>query len=200
MSAFLGPIHTWLYNKIQFQDQLTTAILEGAENRGYCKELRKEVEKRYGSLPEGNLEDIIDESNIHGWLQTQVTLVENRLAYIVTALLKEDNERLNFIMGIAYDFGKAHGMETGATARKAYELLENRLLNGMPCDHVNIITEESKEKICWEQTVDIHEPYWTKAEGKIKYYYDIREALIKGMLVGSKITFSRINDQKYVLC
>ena len=200
MSAFLGPIHTWLYNKIVFQDQLTTAILEGAEKKGYNPGLKKEVEGIYGNLPEGNLEDIIDESNIHGWLQTQVSLVENRLAYVVTKLLKEDQERLNFIMGIAYNYGKAHALNAGATARDAFELLENSLLNGMPCDHVNRVTEETEEKICWEQMVEIHEPYWNQVDGKLEYYYDIREALVKGMVAGTKITFSRISDQKYVLC
>ncbi len=200
MSAFLGPIHNWLFHKILFQDQLTAAIIEGAEEKGYNPELKREVDNRYGSLPKGELKDIIDESNIHGWLQNQVTLVEYRLAYVVTTLLKEDQERLNCIMDIAYNYGKAHGIDAGATARMAYDLLEDSLLNGMPCDHVNKVTQESNEKICWEQTLDIHEPYWAEIGGKIKYYYDIREALIKGMIAGSKITFYRINDGKYVLC
>lgn len=200
MSKILGPIHVWLFNKIQFQDQLTYQILENAKRKGYHECLTEEIDQLYGCLPKGELEDIIEATNIHGWLQTQVSLVENRLAYVVTSLLKEDSERINCIMSVAYDFGKAHGIEHGISVKKAYECLENLLLNGMPCDRVNQIVEETNEKIVWKQTIDIHEPYWTKINGNIKYYYDIREALIKGMLAGTKITFTAMHDQKYVLC
>ena len=31
MSAFLGPIHTWLYNKIKFQEKTVNAVLDLAE-------------------------------------------------------------------------------------------------------------------------------------------------------------------------
>lgn len=199
MSAFLGPIHTWLFGKITFQDELTTGILEKAQEKGYYPGLIDEVNQRYGTLPKGKLEDIIDETNIHGWLQTQVALVEKRLAFVVTALLKEDQERLSMMMGVAYEEGKTYRIGDKATVRDAFELLEHLLLDGMPCDHVNKITEETEEKICWEQTVDLHEPYWAEVGGSVEFYYDIREALVKGLFSGSKITFARINDQKYAL-
>lgn len=34
MSAFLGPIHFWLYNKIQLQEGLIREIAEMAEEKG----------------------------------------------------------------------------------------------------------------------------------------------------------------------
>lgn len=199
MSAFLGPIHTWLFEKIRFQETLLREILEKAKEKGYCPGLMDVVNSKFGILPEGELKDIIDETNIHGWLQSQVALVERRLAFVVTALLKEDKERLSMIMGVAYDVGKSYGIGENPTVRDAFELLEHLLLDGMPCDHVNKITEETESKICWEQTIDLHEPYWTEAGGNVGFYYDIREALIKGLLAGSKITFTRITDQKYAL-
>ena len=35
MSAFLGPIHFWLYNKIKMQEGLTDAICEAGEEAGW---------------------------------------------------------------------------------------------------------------------------------------------------------------------
>ena len=68
MSLFLGPVHFWLYDKIKNQEALTSSIAEhfdkGAE---YTKQL----------LP---LEEGIDEGNIHGWLQSQITDAETRYA------------------------------------------------------------------------------------------------------------------------
>ncbi len=200
MSAVLGPIHTWLFNKIKFQDQLTTAILKGVQEKGICQSLEQRLDEQYGALPTGQLEEIIDEGNIHGWLQTQVSLVEIRLADAVTTILKEEPSAASLILGIAYDYGKAHCIASDTTAKEALELLERCLLNGMPCDHVNQIIEDTEEKVSWQQTVDIHEAYWAKVQGDVRHYYDIREALIKGMMHGSKITFYRLNDQKYVLC
>ncbi len=199
MSEFLGPIHHWLFNKIQFQDQLTNKILEEATKKQYCMGLSDQVTSIYGSLPQGKLEEIIDCTNIHGWLQEQVKLVESRLAYVVTSLLDENKERLWCIMGTAYEFGKAHGLKQKVTVREVYTFLQDYLLDGMPCDHVNRVIEESEEKLSWEQTVDVHEVYWTLVNGRVKNYYDIREALIKGLVTGTQITFTRVTDRKYVL-
>ena len=35
MSAFLGPIHNWLYNKIKFQDELIQCILQFVSTKDY---------------------------------------------------------------------------------------------------------------------------------------------------------------------
>ena len=35
MSAFLGPIHHWLYGKIQLQEALIRKIAEEAEKKGW---------------------------------------------------------------------------------------------------------------------------------------------------------------------
>ena len=41
MSAFLGPIHFWLYNKIGKQEELTKAIAAYAERTGWIQEQKK---------------------------------------------------------------------------------------------------------------------------------------------------------------
>lgn len=38
------------------------------------------------SLPEGDIGNIIDPTNIHGWLQDKIAIVERRLAYVAKNL------------------------------------------------------------------------------------------------------------------
>lgn len=72
MSAFLGPIHFWLYNKIGKQEELTKAIASMAAGNGWISDRTAYIR----DLPA--LEDVIDESNIHGWLQDQIHDAETR--------------------------------------------------------------------------------------------------------------------------
>ena len=103
MSAFLGPIHHWLFNKIQFQDQMVENVIAYAETFGRAENLREQLAARYGELEKQPLEEIIDGSNIHGWLQDRVTVVENRLAATVTQLLAEEPDRINDLRRIFFE-------------------------------------------------------------------------------------------------
>lgn len=198
MSAFLGPIHIWLYNKIKFQDAMTDVILDLAKDKGFG-ELREKTDSRYGKLPEGNLEDLVDTGNIHGWLQERVSLVENRLAYAVTELLAKAPDSLPLMEEAICQFGKANPVESGSSAKSAFDFLDSKLLNGMPCDHVNELIENTEDKLVWRQAQDIHGAYWSMIHGDVKHYYTLRESLMKGMLDGSGIEFSQIEDQVYEL-
>lgn len=199
MSAFLGPIHIWLYNKIKFQDAMANAVLDLAKDKGIAGELREKTENRYGSLPEGNLEDLVDTGNIHGWLQERVSLVENRLAYAVTEVLEADKDALPLMEEAISKLGETSPVESGISASDAFGALDAILLNGMPCDHVNAMEENSEDRVVWRQTQDIHEAYWNMIHGDVKHYYTLRGALIKGMLKNSGIQFSQIEDQVYEL-
>lgn len=199
MSTFLGPIHHWLYNKIKFQEDLNQCILGIVKEKGYQVPLLDQLDQRYGTLESGQLEDIIDESNIHGWLQERITVVENRLAYLITMITDEHPERIMDINESLYEFGKNHAAETGISVKEAYGFLDNLLLNGMPCDRVNEVTHEDENSIGWVQTIDIHAPYWQMIHGNIEYYYAIRESIIVGMLENSGISFNQTGEQSFEL-
>lgn len=199
MSAFLGPIHTWLFNKIKFQDELTKVILEFAKEKNYEIELLDRVDQRCGVLETGELADIIDGSNIHGWLQERISIIESRLAFVVTVITDEHPERIIEINDSVYEYGKQHAVEKGITAKEAYKYLEDQLLNGMPCDRVNNILDETENAVTWEQTIDIHESYWNMIHGNVEYYYAIRESLIVGMFENSGIIFEQTGKQIFVL-
>ena len=51
MSAFLGPVHYWLYRKIQYQEQLNQKIL-----KRICPQLNEIVAQECGTIQDGSLE------------------------------------------------------------------------------------------------------------------------------------------------
>lgn len=198
MSAVLGPIHGWLFRKIHFQDALTNAILQYVEEEKQIN-MRRETNQSCGVLEQGELKDIIDESNIHGWLQERISLVEKRLAFVVTQLTKEQPEQMMDISDAVYQFGKEHEAGSDLNVREAYQYLEDLLLNGMPCDHVNRILKETGDSIVWEETTDLHQTYWKSIGGNSEFYYAIRESLILGMFETSGINFEVQEGHKFEL-
>lgn len=78
MSMFLGPIHHWLYNKIITQEKMVQVVLAFNEAENLVENLEEQLKETCGELHQGALEDMIDVSNIHGWLQHQVNIVEER--------------------------------------------------------------------------------------------------------------------------
>src|SRR6056297_3002747 len=88
MSAFLGPIHHWLYNKVQWHENLLEDILKKGEEKDYnTKVLIEASSELYGSSERRPLTEVIDEGNIHGWLQERIESLEYRMAYVITNLL-----------------------------------------------------------------------------------------------------------------
>lgn len=199
MSAFLGPIHTWLYNKIKFQDELIKRIKNVVLQKGYEDELLTQLDNRCRTLEEGELADIIDENNIHGWLQERITIVENRLSFLITVVTNGHPERIIDINDAVYEFGKEHSMKKGVSVKEAYGYLEDLLLNGMPCDRVNEVINEDENSIIWNQTVDIHKPYWDMIHGNVDYYYAIRKSLIVGIVENSGIRYNQVGNQMFEL-
>ena len=173
MSLFLGPIHYWLYNKIGNQERLTSVIAEKAKEKDWIKDVSFYTKE----LPD--LETAIDESNIHGWLQEQIIDAESRFASLVIDI-KKQGIKLVELERIAFDFGKENLPVYDADITEIYEHFEDFFVNGMPCDHINIITEKSKNQFSWEMVQDIHGQHWT--EGDVTDYYNLRKAVMDGML------------------
>lgn len=197
MSAFLGPIHYWLYHKIQLQEELIDNILEVATQEGWDTLSADQLNTVCGSVDMRPLEEVIDQGNIHGWLQQRIGVSEGRLAYLVTALLKEDASRLDILKRSACHFGKSHALESGLNAKEAFKALEDTLLNGMPCDHVNMILEQDVNRVYWQQTRCVHEAYWNKIGGDISVYYELRAQIIQGMFAHSSLKFQALEGNQF---
>ena len=175
MSLFLGPIHYWLYNKIGNQERLTSVIAAKAKEKDWITDADSYTKE----LPD--LETAIDESNIHGWLQEQITDAESRFASLVIEI-KKQGINLEELESIAFDFGKENLPDSKADVTEIYRHFEDFFVNGMPCDHINIVTDESENQLSWEMDQDIHGQYWTG--GDVAHYYKLRKAVMDGMLSG----------------
>lgn len=187
MSKFLGPIHYWLYNKIGNQEKLTSAIAKYAES----KQLIASADPYLKELP--SLEAVVDESNIHGWLQAQISDAEIRYAQLIVALECADGVNFDEVLDVAFEFGKGHKVSGDTDAMSVYEAFENFFVNGMPCDRVNVIVAQKTDELSWEMTQDIHAEYWKN--GNCTTYYRIRKAVMDGMLAES--SFKVIMDGPY---
>lgn len=219
MSSVLGPIHVWLYNKILLQETITEQILLFNETKGYVPTLREDAKHVCGVVATGDLETIIDPANIHGWLQNQIHIAENRLSFIVTAITKDHQERFDGILSCAYTVGEEvwerqskgdlqalnpfmGGSEAGSdiNAKIIYQRLNNMLLDGMPCDHVNVLVSADEDETIYQRSICIHESYWIEQGGLIMQYYDIRKAFIEGYLAMTDFVYEITSDGAYHIC
>jgi len=181
----LGPIHFWLYNKIGNQELLTATIATQAKQKGWIADATVYTKQ----LPK--LEDVIDESNIHGWLQQQIADGEIRYGKLLLELQSHREE----VRQIAYAFGEDHAVDANADATDIYQYFEDFFVNGMPCDHVNRMTCQSLDGIAWEMVQDIHQKFWPQPD--TSDYYDMRKAVMDGMLQSSDFQISMSDRYHY---
>jgi hypothetical protein len=196
MSKFLGPIHFWVYNKIQIQQELVADII--ALNGETASQCQDELDQRYGVSETRPLEAVIDEGNIHGWLQINVTRSEYKLADSITALLKKDPDNYPLIEAIFSAKGRSLSQDK-MTAVAAYKLISDCLLDGMPCDHANVLIAESDEEVVWKRNTCVHANYWSEVGGDITIYYALREALFRGFLENTGLVYEKIDEVTNVI-
>lgn len=193
MSAFLGPIHFWLYNKIQIQNTMVEEILKLGED--IKPGLRKKLDDMYKESETRPLEEVINQGNIHGWLQEHVSQVEYKLAYSTTLLLKEKPEIFDDFKEIFRKIGKEKAVGLDKTgADKIYKAISDSLLDGMPCDHANTVLEQSEEKAEWKRNNCVHKSYWEEVEGDVSNYYLLREEFIKGFLTDTPFVYEKADE------
>ena len=190
MSAFLGPIHFWLYNKIQFQESLIDELIRYASSQGWSD---GDLADKYGSKDRRKLDEVIDEANIHGWLQSRIHDAEGRYAAFVLAVAGNDDARQEALKKAAYDFGASQHL-SAATAPEAFHRLDDLLLDGMPCDQVNRVRESDDNRIAWDRTMDLHSEFW---QGHGDRYYALRQSLVEGILAGTDYTMVSPADGQY---
>lgn len=194
MSAILGPIHHWLFRKIKLQDDLTKNIMVKAADINISFE---DIDLRLGSLPQGELGNIIDPTNIHGWLQDKIAIVERRLAYVTKVITDKDHSNIDLIAECAFAFGRENGAKAGMSPVEGFEYYENTFVSGMPCDGVNMVVNEDSDEIMWQETVDIHRQYWDEVGADVSLFYKVRGAFIRGIFEGSGLSYQAFGNGTY---
>lgn len=203
MSAFLGPIHYWVYDKILVGENIQKEVLEFAKNRGInVDSIKSKAYEKYGEPDYSNLEDVIDEGNIHGWLQGRIDSLEYRLASIVTDILKE-NIKIEEIKEVFKSNGKEvfeNIEDKSLSADGLFKVIFDNLVEGMPCDRVNLVEEESDEKVVWITTTCVHKRFWDAVGGDVNNYYILKDGWIEGFVSSSpkNFVYEREDNKNYI--
>ncbi len=180
MSLFLGKIHFWLYNKILWAEKIEEDILEWAKSKGLpAEQWTREFGEEYGaSMGKEPLENIIDTSNIHGWLQTRIESAELRQAALVTAVLIVDIQYKEELLELFRKQGESAAREyenKPDTPEGIFNALNDYILEGMPCDRVNEVISSNTKEFVWRTTTCLHTPYWERVKGDVQHFYDLRK-------------------------
>lgn len=186
MSAFLAPIHTWLFNKILLAQDLEKNIVKLHVDK-YGKdatEIQSEALSIYGDyLQNKPLEDLINVNNIHGWLQDRIKEVESRSSYIITRYFEKYSEESKSLTKEAYvsqakECTKRDNNKT-SLPEDVYISLNNYILAGMPCDRANSIIEKNEDFIIYEQNNAIYKGNLELGKANLEYMYELKELWAK---------------------
>lgn len=210
MSAFLAPIHNWLFNKIlMFEDiemDLRSRYLDtfGEEVNSIIDETKK-----YGEIidRQKQLEELIDLSNIHGWLQNKIQNTESRVATILSRTIeKYGEEAVKIAEEIFYNNGVKGGniakhKENPQNAKDMFSTINNYMLEGMPCDRVQKLMVAEDNIVRWYNTDCIHKVNFDRVGADIKLFYKLRFEYLKGFVTAANENYkfySTNNEDDYI--
>ena len=189
MSLFLGKIHYWLFNKIVWFEDLEEEIIKLAKKEGLDVEtISSNINNKYGErLPKLPLEDMIDTSNIHGWLQEKIHSAEYRLATWTVKTLEKDGSKENLEeLYISQGLKAANEViMSGKVLNNAVDIfnsINDYILDGMPCDRVNEVLSQEEDKIVWKRRICVHKEIWDTVGGDVKVFYNLRDLWIKSFV------------------
>lgn len=182
MSRFLGPIHHWLFNKIKLYEDLEKEVVDAFKEQydGIEKIVENNINEYGERLPNKPLEEIIDTGNIHGWLQSKIVISETRHAGILRDLFNTYKDDGVLLANSVY---KENGIKCGLNAKEQYapsnaeelyKILNNYILDGMPCDNINNVTDSTADKVEYKHDTCLHINYWNKAGVEPNKMYDLR--------------------------
>jgi|GEM_PF-34067 len=202
MSQFLAPIHGWLFNKVLLLESLEEDIASYYDDTE-IKTIHNQLKDQMGDLlPKAPLEQLIDKSNIHGWLQVTINRAEQRQAALVGEVLKRDEKALELISKIYKDKGRSLADDMSMMGPKdVFTALNNVLLEGMPCDRVHQILEDSPNRLTWHIVTCVHRGNWEGQGVDVNNYYQLRHAFTQGFVeAADHLSYqANIDSQTYTL-
>lgn len=208
MSLFLGKIHYWLFNKILWFENLEDEIIKLAKEECLdIENIEHEINLKHGAkLSNKNLEEIIDTSNIHGWLQNKIHSSEGRMASWTYFILSSDKNKLTKLEKIYICQGIKAAKEVKSnrsisSAKELYNSINDYILDGMPCDSVNDIITLEDELVKWKRRICVHKGIWEEKGLNVKVFYDLRNLWIKAFVneVNSDFEYIEKNDGEYYI-
>lgn len=205
MSLYLGKIHYWLYNKIKWFEGIEDELLKLAEKESIdVDNLKRELDEKYGErLEDKPLEELIDQSNIHGWLQNRINIAEGRVAKITYNLLDKSYDNMNKI----YDVYEAQGIKAAKevkangkvnNAEEIYNCMNDYILDGMPCDRVNEVISSDNESITWVRNQCVHRHIFNEENVDVMSFYNMRDEWIKSFVheLNDNFEYIKVNNNE----
>lgn len=191
MSAFLGPIHEKMYDKILYLDEMTESLLRLAEGSDWAPGLRQQVNSQAPAAAKAPLADIVDAGNIHGWLSAAVLASESRFAAVACGMMEGHPERLAALQEAMKEMGSSSALPPGIDAEGAFGAIHDTLLDGMPCDFPFQVIDKSPVAVEWRVSSCPHAAHWQSRGCDGETFYQLRDAWIEGALANTGITHSR---------
>lgn len=191
MSKFLAPIHFWLFNKVKIHEGLERDIESSFKEKfgeSVTDIVNKNIDKYGDRLGHSNLEDIIDEGNIHGWLQSNISVVETRQASILNDLFNEFGDEA---FSLAKDVFKENAIKNARVAKEQtdtnspetiFNTINNYVLDGMPCDNASSVSESTSNYLKASSNNCLHINYWQQAGVDVDEMYELRFLWIKSFV------------------
>ncbi|MGL4911680.1 MAG: hypothetical protein ACRC3Y_04530 [Romboutsia sp.] len=208
MSLYLGKIHYWLFNKILWFEGLEHEIIGLAKHEGLdIESIESQINLKYGEkLVNKNLEEIIDKSNIHGWLQGKIHSAEGRISSWTNIILKNDKDGLLKLEKIYINQGIKAAKEVKeskslVSGMEIYNSINDYILDGMPCDRVNEVIESQEKTVKWKRRICVHKDIWQKEDVDVSIFYNLRSLWIKAFVneVNDEFEYIEINDGEYMI-
>lgn len=193
MSMSLGPIHHWLYNKIQIAAERSRTIEEALVGAfpNEADPIMRELDDIYQAFPEDiGLEDILGDAPIHGFLNSLIRMIEMREGGMMKLFLNQCGDK---VKNIAVDAAKKHGEKVGegmksevvaGDIKSLFKALNDCRLEGMPCDEGGQ-PEVIKGKLIIRNAQCLHYNTWDGVGAPLEVMCHITGAWIEGFFKGA---------------
>ena len=189
MSAFLGPIHYWLFNKIQFMEDRSFAIASYLQANGSKEAADKKISEYGVRLAGADLGELLGHNSIHNFLYGLISKVE-----IFEASLVEMASEAKF--GEIIKVVAEHGERTGKRAvehnggkspsnlEELYQQIADTHLEGMPCDPGGEVELINDHTLAYNHSACNHIPNWEYTSCGNKRMCQIHNAWLGGFIKG----------------
>lgn len=173
MSAFLGPIHYWLYKQIKIVEQREEKLVSEFSSKYSAEKVDDLIypyRVKYGELKEDkDLTELVAGKDIHSWLEAAVDSAQSREAAVIAALFDEysDLELLEKVFSEQAvelaEKAKIRDDQEKFELEELFEIINEHFVERMPCDRLSGAVKE-EAKIIWKHKSQLHQEFWQKTK------------------------------------
>lgn len=187
MSAFLGPIHYWMFNKISLLEDRAMAVAGKLEKVGLAAQVKAKLDEYGPRLAGQDLAELVGGESIHNSLYGFITKVEVLEAELVALA---GDKHYDEVRAEIHAHGKATGArllaERGEKADKLdilYRYIADAHLEGMPCDP-GAQVEQTNGTLRYTHIQCNHIPNWKYTSCPISRMCAIHNEWLQGFIAG----------------